>query len=160
MNDIHSFEPIINSNSEVLILGTLPGPQSLSMKQYYAHPQNQFWRILYHLFGREKVDSAYEEKIRFVLEHRIAIWDIFHTAERKGALDSNIKNVVVNDIMGLVEKYPNIKRILLSGRTSEKAFLSNFPSVPVSAIYVPSPSPAHTKPLDEKIRIWREALEK
>ena len=157
-SNIHSFEPIINANSRILILGTLPSSESLKRNQYYANPMNQFWKIIYSVFGEVGIDIEYEKRIRFLLDHEIAIWDMFHAADREGSLDANIKNGIPNEIPGLLQNYTLIKRIILAGRSAEKAFLKNFPNIDISAIYVPSTSPACAKPFDEKIQHWKKAI--
>ena len=159
VNRHHSFEPVIDKSSKILILGTLPGPESLRLGQYYANPNNQFWKIIYSVFGEMKVDSSYLDKLSFLLEHNIALWDVFHSAERKGALDADIKNETPNDISKLIQKYPCIKRVLLNGKKAEKSFPLYFPNVNIDAVYVPSTSPAYAKkPLDEKARDWKTAI--
>ena len=154
-----SFDPIVDGNSEALVLGTLPGPESLRLGQYYANPNNQFWKIIHLVFGKEQIKPAYDGKVQFLLEHNIALWDVFHSAERVGALDADIKNAAPNDIPGLVKQYPGITRVLLNGKTAEKAYRKHFSAVYIDALYVPSTSPAYAKmPLEDKLNAWREAL--
>ena len=141
------------------MLGTLPGPESLRAGEYYANPNNQFWKILYSVFDIATVDSSYSDKLSFLHEHSVALWDVFHSADRIGALDTDIKNEVPNDISGLIEKYPNINRVLLNGKKAEKSFHIYFQNVDISAVYVPSTSPAYAKKsLDEKIIDWKAAM--
>ena len=143
----------------MLVLGTIPGPESLRQRRYYANPNNQFWCIIYKVFGEDDPESEYELKTSFLLEHKIALWDVFRSADRLGALDSDIKDPEPNDIPGLLCSHPRIKRILLAGRTAEKAFRRHFLGVAVEAVYVPSASSAYAKkPLDEKISDWKYAL--
>ena len=106
----------------MLILGTIPGPESLQKKQYYANPQNQFWSIIFKVFGEDAAGSSYDERLSYLLKNKIALWDIFHSAERKGALDADIKNEAPNDIPGLVQMYPGLSRILLNGRKADNSF--------------------------------------
>ena len=159
---IHSFEPIIDEHSEVLVLGSIPGPESLRQRQYYANTNNQFWRIIYSVFDSKSDDISeysYDEKIRFLLDHKIALWDVFRSADRSGALDADIKNPEVNDIHGLLAAHPRIKRILLAGRAAENAFRKHFSDITIHAIYVPSASSAYAKKsFDEKIADWKSAL--
>jgi len=155
----HSFKPIINEDSVLLILGTLPGPESLRMSQYYANPNNQFWRIIYKVFDKDYVNPSYDEKVCFLLENKIALWDVFHSAIRKGALDSDIKFEESNDIPGLVREYPGINRILLAGRKAEGSFHKYFPGISVNAAYVPSASPAYAKmTFEDKVKDWKAAI--
>jgi len=129
------------------------------MHQYYANPNNQFWKIISGVFGEDVQGAAYEDKLQFLLAHEIALWDMFHSADRTGALDADIKNEKPNDIPGLILSYPGIKRILLSGRKAEKSYYKLFSDIPVEAVYVPSTSPAYAKKtLDAKVIDWKEAI--
>jgi len=158
-NKIYSFEPIIDQNSKILILGTLPGPESLTMSQYYANPHNQFWNIVYTVFEEKKIGLTYQEKTCFLTEHKLALWDIFYSADRIGALDADIKNGTPNKIPELLENHPGIKRILLNGRKADEFFRKFFPNITIDAAYVPSTSPAYAKKsLPEKMIDWKSAI--
>jgi len=103
--------------------------------------------------------GAYEEKVCFLLDHKVAVWDIIYSANRVGALDADIENEKPNDIPGLLLAYPRIKRILLAGRKAEKSFHKHFPNIKVDTVYVPSTSPAYAKKsLTAKIKDWRRAI--
>jgi len=132
---------------------------SLSMGQYYANPNNQFWRVIYAVYGVDGQDASYEEKVRFLLEHKIALWDIFHSADRKGAMDSDIKFEQPNNLLQLLQDHPGIRRILLAGKKAESSFRKLFPAVSVEAFYVPSTSPAFAKmSFESKVRAWESAI--
>jgi len=159
MFSIHSFKPIIDENSKVLILGSIPGPESLKKQQYYANPNNQFWRIIYTVFDEEAMAPEYEEKVLFLLDHQIALWDVFHSADRNGAMDADIKSEVLNDVPGLIQIYSGIKCILLAGRKAETSFRKHFAGLNADVVYVPSTSPAYAKmKLDAKIEAWKYAI--
>ena len=141
------------------MLGTLPGPESLRVGEYYGNPNNQFWKIVYSVFDKATVDSSYSDKLSFLHKHGIALWDVFHSADRVGALDADIRNEDPNDIPGLIKLYPSINRVLLNGKKAEKSFHIYFQNVDISAVYVPSTSPAYAKKsLDEKIKDWKAAM--
>ena len=91
MQKISSFPPIINNESKILILGSIPGIKSLEMQQYYAHPQNKFWKIIFDLFS-EDFTTDYSERIKILEKYHVALWDVIDTCERKGSLDSEIRN--------------------------------------------------------------------
>ena len=159
MDKHYSFKPIIDQRSQVLILGTLPGPESLRMGEYYANPNNQFWRIIYRVFDEEYAGLAYDERIRFLRTHRIALWDVFRSAVRKGALDSDIRSEEPNDIPGLLLDHPGLIHILLAGRKAERSFRIHFPDFAVDAVYVPSTSPAYAKrTFENKVYNWKSAI--
>ena len=151
---ISSFPPIIDKESKILILGSIPGVKSLEMQQYYAHPQNQFWRIIFHLFN-ENYTSDYVEKLQVLKRNKIALWDVIDTCERKGSLDSEIRNEETNDIRQLLKNYPNIKAIFCNGQKSFKnlqKILGKECAIPIFVL--PSTSPLHTISFEKKLREW------
>jgi len=116
---IQSFAPIVDNESEILILGSVPGVRSLEMKEYYAHPQNVFWKIIFQLFNQE-LTTDYHKKIELLKTNHIALWDVIESCERKGSIDSSIKNEAENDILQLLKSYPTIKMIFCNGQKSYK----------------------------------------
>ena len=108
MQKISSFPPIIDKESKILILGSIPGVKSLEMQQYYAHPQNKFWKIICEIFN-EDFTTDYSERIKILEKYHVALWDVIDTCERKGSLDSEIRNEEANKIGELLHNYPNIK---------------------------------------------------
>ena len=103
-NRISSFPPIIDDASKILILGSIPGVKSLEKQQYYAHPQNAFWKIIFALFEEEFTEN-YAERIQVLKKHHIALWDVIDSCERKGSLDSEIRNEEANQIAELLDKH-------------------------------------------------------
>jgi TDG/mug DNA glycosylase family protein len=158
---IRSFKPIIDENSRILVLGSLPGKQSLLKKQYYGNAMNQFWKIVYTVLGDGAVDDSYENRTRFLLEHGVALWDIFHSGEREGSLDKNIRNAKPNNLLGLLKEYPRIERIVIGGARAKNEYNRLFRAIPVEAVFVPSTSPItgrNVKSFDEKLSLWKDAL--
>lgn len=159
--------PIIAQTSRVLILGSLPGDRSLRMQQYYAHPRNHFWAILGAVFGCT-LRSSYEEKIQFVLTHRLALWDVLRAADRKGSLDANITKAMPNEFGELLTAYPAIEVIALNGGTAAAHFRSvhqRDPSILAGreCIELPSSSGIPGKnvlSLQEKIMRWAAIKQK
>lgn len=152
---INSFPPIVDDNSKILILGSMPGAKSLEMNQYYAFPQNQFWKIMFHLFDAEFSDD-YGTRINFIKQNKIALWDVIESCERKGSLDTEIKAEIDNDIPQLIENHPNIKMIFCNGQKSYKNLVKilgkNF-KIPI--VVLPSTSPLHTVKFEEKLESWK-----
>jgi len=150
--------PLIERSSSVLILGSFPGPVSLKRKEYYAHPQNQFWRLLADLLGQDHAPDSYRKKKALLAEFGIGLWDMAASCERPGAGDSNIRNVRPNDITGLLGRYPNVEAVFLNGRKAEALF-KRYCKVPIRAIYLPSTSPAHAGiSRNNKLRAWKSML--
>ncbi len=154
MNRISSFPPIIFKDSKILILGSVPGIKSLEMQEYYAHPQNKFWKILFEIY-QEDFTFNYSEKLNFLQRNHIAVWDVIDSCERKGSLDTEIRNENHHNILKLLEDYPNIKVIFCNGQKSFKTLGKILPQDFQIPIFVlPSTSPAYTIPYEKKREDW------
>ncbi|EJL68747.1 DNA-deoxyinosine glycosylase [Chryseobacterium populi] len=155
-NRISSFPPLIDHTSRILILGSIPGVKSLEKQQYYAHPQNKFWPIIFELFNEEFTEE-YAERINMLKKYHIAVWDVIDSCERKGSLDSEIKNEEASQIAELLEEYPNIKVIFCNGGKSYKnlqKILGKNDQLPV--FLLPSTSPLHTISFEKKLEEWKK----
>lgn len=157
-----SLEPVADSESEFLILGTLPGKVSLQAQQYYANRGNYFWRIISSIFDEIMPDS-YEGKLDVLKRHHIALWDVLKSANRESSLDSDVKNPKANDILGFIYTHPNLRVIGLNGKDAEKYFrkfigIHNLPEN-IRVVSLPSSSPTNTHlKLDAKISLWNLIL--
>ena len=159
MNNCKSFKPSIDNNSTILILGSMPGVKSLEEQQYYAHPQNRFWKVMGAICDEVQLpELAYNTKLKILLNKNIALWDTIKSCEREGSLDSDIQNEMPNDIKALLKNYPNIKTICLNGNKSYSALKKYFPDLldKYSCHKMPSTSPANARySLDKLIEEWR-----
>lgn len=156
---ISSFSPIIDVNSEILILGSIPGVKSLEKQQYYGHPQNKFWKIIFELFN-EELTGDYAKRIQVLKKYHIALWDVIDSCERKGSLDSEIKNEEANQIPELLEEYPNIKAIFCNGGKSYKNLQKILgKNVRIPIVLLPSTSPLHTISFERKLEDWKKIVE-
>ena len=160
-----SFPPVVDHGCRVLILGSLPGEESLRRQQYYAHPRNGFWRVLGGVF-EETVGESYPEKIAFMLGRRLALWDTVQSAIRPGSLDQNIRDARPNDFSSLFAEFPGLQAVAFNGSTSASLFnrLARPLLLPeliarLEFIQMPSTSPANPRPLNEKIARWRAILD-
>ncbi len=150
--------PVIDPRARVLILGSFPSTASLAAQQYYAHPQNQFWRVLGAVIGQPLRDMDYPARIAAVQAAGIAIWDIYASCERAGSLDAAIRDAVANDLAGLRESAPTLRRICFNGRTAARR-VREVEALGYEAMALPSTSPAHAgMTFEEKLTRWREAL--
>jgi hypoxanthine-DNA glycosylase len=155
-----SFPPIVNPETEILILGTMPGTKSLEKQEYYANKQNQFWKILFTVFANGTVPELFQEKCKVLQQNKIGLWDVLANCERKGSLDIHIKNYTENDILGLLDAFPKINRILFNGKESQRYFIKKFGTIEGIVFYVmPSTSPANTVKFEEKLKLWRIGFE-
>ena len=155
MDRINSFPPIVDEFAKILILGSMPGAKSLQMQQYYAFPQNQFWRILFHLFD-EEFSEDYETRINLIKKNNIALWDVIESCERKGSSDTEIKDEVDNNIPELIKNHPNIQTIFCNGQKSYKNLLKILgKDFKIPIVVLPSTSPLHTVKFEEKLESWK-----
>ena len=143
---IYSFEPIFDENSRVLILGSMASVKSLELGFYYMHPRNRFWTTIGRVVG-DPVPQSIEEKRDWLLAHHIALMDIIRSCNRSGSLDSDIKDVVPNDITKVIEK-GNIQAVYCNGRKSYEIAKKTYPNIQFN--YLPSTSPANAGKWDEK----------
>jgi double-stranded uracil-DNA glycosylase len=157
------FPPIAKPNAETLVLGSLPGRRSLEMQQYYAHPQNAFWKLIARIFDVEP-SLPYARRVKVLTANRIALWDVLAAAERPGSLDSSIVHASVraNDFAAFFRSHPRISHVFFNGRKAEELYrrfvLSGLPREFASIHYVslPSTSPAHAgMPFAEKLVRWQ-----
>ena len=153
----HSFEPIIDDRSRLLILGSLPGVRSLMENEYYANRQNNFWKIIFSVLGRP-LCTDYLSKVLLLHDHHIALWDVIKSANRSGSSDSNIKAAIPNDIPKLIHDHPGISFIIFNGRFSFNTYKKFFgkPHVPFEVLL--STSPACAGRDAEKFDMWERAV--
>lgn len=156
---VHSFEPVYDKASEILILGTLPSVKSRENNFYYGHKQNRFWKVLATLL-KEPVPDTIEEKKAMLLAHRIAMWDVIQSCDIKGSSDSSIKNVQPTDIGMILEK-TNITRIYANGNKAGQLYKRyQFPVTGIEAMVLPSTSPANAAwSLERLCEAWYVILE-
>ncbi|HPE09227.1 MAG TPA: DNA-deoxyinosine glycosylase [Saprospiraceae bacterium] len=126
---IKSFEPIANKNAKVLILGTMPGGESLSQKEYYADPSNHFWDIMFRILNEDydffrlaQVSVTYASKRQLLINNRIALWDTIKECERKGNLDRDIKDEIINDFETFLQEHKAITSIFFNGKGARNYF--------------------------------------
>ena len=154
----YSFSPLIAHSSKILILGSLPGEESLRKEQYYAYPRNAFWKIMFAIFN-EDFSEDYSVRCGLLLKNRIALWDTVHSGNREGSLDSAIKNEVPNNVEKLLNEYRNISKILLNGKKAEATYNKYFRHLPVNTLTLPSTSPANAGvSFEEKFKLWEKAV--
>lgn len=137
----------------------MPGVQSLEKRQYYGHPQNKFWYIMFELLD-EPPTADYNERINMLKRHRIALWDTIDSCERKGSLDAEIRNEVNNDVPGLLNQQPSILATFCNGQKSYKNLLKELgKNHPYNIFCLPSTSPLHTMSFEKKLAGWSAILD-
>lgn len=139
---LHEFEPIFNTQSRILMLGTMPSPKSREVGFYYGHPRNRFWKVVSDVCG-ESLPGTREEKIAFALRHGIAVWDVLAGCEIKGADDSSIRNPVANDMRRILDK-ADIRAIFATGTKAAQLYKRYcLKETGIEIITLPSTSPAN-----------------
>jgi TDG/mug DNA glycosylase family protein len=166
MSRIYSFPPITSSGMRVLVLGSMPGEKSLQMQQYYAHPQNAFWKIMGDLFGAGR-EQKYPQRIEILKESGIGVWDVLASCQRlNSSLDSAITHMQVNDFSTLFSQHPSLTHVFFNGGKAEEAYrryvLRSLPETYGYLRYtrLPSTSPAHAgMNYQRKLEAWRQILD-
>ena len=147
--------PIARADAELFLLGSLPGDASLAAQRYYAHPSNQFWKLLGTALGEELHALDYERRLERLAKRRIGLWDVVAFAERQGSLDQSIRNAGHNPIDRLLTDFPRVRAIAFNGKTSARLGrkMIGYPKG-VTLIDLPSSSAAYTLVLAEKATVW------
>ncbi|MBL0915251.1 MAG: DNA-deoxyinosine glycosylase [Sphingopyxis sp.] len=150
-----SFAPQVAPDTRLLILGSLPGARSLAERQYYAHPTNQFWRLLGAAIDRPLADMPYDDRLAELRKAKIGLWDVIRTAERRTSSDSDIREAEAHDLAALVATLPDLRMIAFNGG---KAAAIGHRQVPprrdIALIDLPSSSAAHTIGFEAKRERW------
>jgi hypoxanthine-DNA glycosylase len=155
---LDGFAPVGDQDTHTLILGSFPGVASLAATQYYAHPRNQFWRLVGAAIGEPLHELAYEDRLKRLLKHGIGLWDVLAACEREGSLDSAIRHASPNDFAAFHTHFPKLRRVCFNGKTSGK-FAPVIAAAGYSTLVLPSSSAANAiLSFDQKLRIWRDIL--
>ncbi|MDB5719825.1 MAG: DNA-deoxyinosine glycosylase [Alphaproteobacteria bacterium] len=149
-----SFAPVVDPGVHLLVLGSLPGEQSLALSRYYGNPRNQFWRLMSAVTGGDLVPLAYEERLQTLLAARVGLWDTIGAATRQGSLDGAIKDHRANDLAALVETLPELRAVAFNGGKSASIGRPALAKSGVALIPLPSSSPAFTLAFESKLAEW------
>ncbi len=151
----HTFEPIFDKNSEMLVLGSFPSVKSRENNFYYAHPQNRFWRVVASVYSCP-VPKTVEEKKNMLLSNKIAVWDVIKSCEITGSADSTIKSVIPNDLSEILS-VADIKKIYANGKTAQSLYNKYIKkNTGFDIISLPSTSPANAAySLEKLIKEWK-----
>jgi TDG/mug DNA glycosylase family protein len=153
----HCFDPVTRPDTRLLLLGSLPGAVSLARQRYYAHPQNQFWRLAGAVIGRDLVALDYEARLEVLLNAGIGLWDTVAAATRKGSLDQDIKLHEATDLEGHAATLPALRAVGFNGGKSAAIGRRQLAARPdLALVDLPSSSPAYTLAFEEKKARWLE----
>jgi hypoxanthine-DNA glycosylase len=159
MTTLYGLPPRIDAQTRTLILGSFPSAASLKAQQYYAHKQNQFWRIMAALLARPLFEMDYESRWPYLQAAGIGVWDVYATCEREGSLDSEIRLGVANDFTQLKTLAPELARVCFNGQTAAK-FQRLLIGMGYEVEVLPSTSPAYTLAFERKLGLWRDGVGK
>ena len=148
--------PIAWPDARLFVLGSLPGDASLAARRYYAHPTNQFWRLLGGAIGEDLAALDYDQRLARLAERRIGLWDVIASAQREGSLDQAIREARHNRIADLREDFPDLRAIAFNGAAAAAIGrkLIGPASDRIALVELPSSSAANTRPLAEKAAAW------
>lgn len=153
---MHCFPPVIDKDTEVLILGSFPGEESLRKQQYYGHSKNLFWVLISEVIGEDLVPMTYPKRLAALKKHRVGLWDVIQTCRREGSLDSRIKDEEQNQFHILKKKAPNIKRVFFNGKKAG-SYQNLLEEIGYATCILPSTSPANASmSLDVKREEWKK----
>jgi hypoxanthine-DNA glycosylase len=148
--------PVIAPDTRILILGSFPGAASLAAQQYYAHPRNQFWKLVGALVDEDLYALPYADRLPRLRAHRFGLWDVLAACEREGSLDAAIRNPAANDFDRLRHLCPALETVGFNGQTSGK-FAPQFAAQGYRTVVLPSSSPAHMAlTFEQKLAVWRQ----
>ncbi|TFU05556.1 DNA-deoxyinosine glycosylase [Polymorphobacter arshaanensis] len=150
-----SFAPHVDPGTRLLIVGSLPGRESLARQQYYAHPRNQFWALVGAVIGVELAAMAYPDRLAALARHHIGLWDVVASASRVGSLDSAIRDHQPNDLAALAGSLPALRGVGFNGAAAFKLGAPAVAAAGIAVVALPSSSPAHAAmPLAAKRARW------
>jgi double-stranded uracil-DNA glycosylase len=145
--------PAIGPAARVLVLGSFPGEESLRQSQYYAHPRNQFWRLLGEVIGEPLAALPYASRLRRLARHRVGVWDIITGCEREGSLDGDIRNASLAQFDWLAGRAPQLRLVALNGKKAGTA-QRRIAALGYQTLVLPSSSPAYTLSFEKKLHVW------
>jgi hypoxanthine-DNA glycosylase len=152
----YSFPPVVDPQVRLLVLGSLPGERSLAAQRYYAHPQNQFWRLISPAAGADLEALAYQQRLGALLRAGIGLWDVVASATRTGSTDAAIRDMETHDIAALAASLPHLRAIAFNGGTALRHGVKQLGDTAAgyAIIALPSSSPLHTIGLERKRAAW------
>lgn len=147
------FPPVAAPGTRLLILGSLPGDASLAAGQYYAHPRNQFWRLLSAVLGADLLALPYDARLQTLQRAGVGLWDVVGSARRHGSLDGELREVEHNDLLTLIATLPALRAVAFNGKTASSR-AADVEAMGLPALCLPSSSPAYTLAYEKKLETW------
>ena len=153
----HTFKPIYNKESKILILGSIPSVKSRENNFYYGHPKNRFWELIAKIYNK-KIPVTIDEKIDLILRNNLAIYDVIKSCDIEGSSDSSIKNVVINNINKIIRD-SSINKIIFNGNKSYELYNKYESNKFNNLVVLPSTSPANARfTFDKLYETWKNQI--
>ncbi|WEK41740.1 MAG: DNA-deoxyinosine glycosylase [Candidatus Sphingomonas colombiensis] len=149
-----SFPPVTDNRTRVLILGSLPGERSLAEQRYYAHPQNQFWRLLGHALSRDLAALPYDARLTALIAARVGLWDVVASAHRAGSTDAAIRDHAANNLPAMIDSLPQLRAVAFNGGTALRLGRPLLETRALTLVALPSSSALHTIGIAAKQPAW------
>jgi hypoxanthine-DNA glycosylase len=146
--------PIMRVDARLLVLGSLPGEASLAAASYYAHPRNQFWRLMGAVTGEPLERLSYGQRLERLMARGVALWDVIHAARRSGSLDGDMREIEARDLEGFVADLPALRSVAFNGGVAARLGRKALAGSDLVLLDLPSSSPAYTLPFADKARQW------
>jgi hypoxanthine-DNA glycosylase len=147
--------PIASRDARLIILGSLPGDASLAAKRYYAHPTNQFWRLLGPAIGRDLATLTYAGRLGALASARVGLWDVIESATRRGSLDQSIRTAAANPLAEWLGGFPDLRAVAFNGQAAARSARRVLEPIDgIALIDLPSSSAAHTMAFADKAAAW------
>lgn len=153
------FPAVVDENTEILILGSLPGDVSIRKHQYYGHSGNDFWRLLGNIIGEDLHNRSYQNRLETLKRNKIGLWDVFKAGERKGSEDTKIKDEEINQFSVLKDMAPNLKLVLFNGKKSGE-YEPIIKAMGYETKVLPSSSGANRRSLNSRKSEWEAAFKR
>jgi hypoxanthine-DNA glycosylase len=156
---LQGLAPVLDARTRIVLLGSFPSAASLAASRYYAHPRNQFWRLLGAVLGDPELHALdYDTRLDHVLKHGIGIWDVLDACHREGSLDAAIRHAQPNDFASLRTHAPLLRKVCFNGKAAGR-FASVMAAAGYETLVLPSSSPAHAAmSFEQKLAVWRQIL--
>ncbi|TFI58143.1 DNA-deoxyinosine glycosylase [Sphingomonas parva] len=149
-----SFAPVADARCRILVLGSLPGEESLARRRYYANPRNQFWRLIGGVIEQDIEALDYGRRLEALLRAGIGLWDTVGSATRRGSLDGAIRDISVNPLAPFVATLAELRAVAFNGGRSAALGMKQLAGAGPALVALPSSSPAYTLPFDAKLEQW------
>jgi TDG/mug DNA glycosylase family protein len=152
------FSPVLDENTKIMVLGSLPSDESIRKQQYYGNPGNDFWRLLGGALGEDMQEMEYEKRLETLKRHGIGLWDVFEAGNRIGNLDADLKDEVINDFSWLRAEAPELRLICFNGKKAGE-YEPLLRKIGYETKVLPSSSGANRRYSKKRVQEWEAVFQ-